>query len=177
MGCSMTAKKAHKKPTTTRQEPLFGPKREERLEPIHVETSLSPIVDKRSYDHFIKVISLRIYVEFEKTMKDAGLEKPELSLVGFDLKKAVSATDLRMADYIALNARLIQERAFVDQSDFASRYMPRVMRQMAEEGAGDIGGYIEGKVQHDIMMEIRAIAMQHIPEGERYSYRNTLKVL
>jgi hypothetical protein len=48
---------------------------------------------------------------------------------------------------------------------------------MAEDGSSDISAYLEGKVQHDIMMEIRAIAMRHIPEAERYSYRHKLKVL
>lgn len=170
----MTIKKIRKKPHVG-QAPAFGQTPEEHIGPV--DSSLSPIVDKKTYDQFIKAISLRIYVEFEKTLKGAGIEKPELSLVGFDLKKAASETDVRMADYIALNARLILERAFVDRYDFASKYTPRVMRQMAEDGSSDISMYLEGKVQHDIMMEIRAISMHHIPEAERFSYRHKLKVL
>jgi hypothetical protein len=168
----MTLKKIHKKPSL---DVALGQKPEEHLEPA--DSSLSPIVDKKSYDQFIKAVSLRIYVDFEKTLKGAGVEKPELSLVGFDLKRSSSETDIRMADYIALYSRLILERAFVDCYDFVSRYTPRVVRQMAEDGSSDISAYLEGKVQHDIMMEIRAIAMRHIPEAERYSYRHKLKVL
>jgi hypothetical protein len=169
----MTAKKTHKKPPA-KQAQAYVQKPEER--PGRVDDSLSPIVDKKSYDRFIKAISLRIYVDFEKTLSGTGVDKPELSLVGFDLKRSATEMDVRMADYIALNARLMLERAFVDRYDFASN-MPRVMRQMAEDGSCDISAYLEGKVQHDIMMEIRAIAMNHIPEAERYSYRHKLKVL
>jgi hypothetical protein len=169
----MTVKKIYKKPSVN-QAPAFGQKPEEHLGPV--DSNLSPIVDKKSYDQFIKAISLRIYVDFEKTLKGAGVEKPELSLVGLDLKRTASETDMRMADYIALYSRLILERAFVDRYDFASK-MPRVVRQMAEDGSSDISTYLEGKVQHDIMMEIRAIAMHHIPEAERFSYRHKLKVL
>ncbi len=167
----MTTKKTHKKPPANK---AFGQKTEEYLGPVDV--SLSPIVDKKSYDRFIKAVSLRIYVDFEKTLKAAGVERPELSLVGFDLKRSAAEMDVRMADYIALYSRLILERAFVDRFEFASE-MPRVMRQMAEGGPGDVSACLEGKVQHDIMMEIRAIAMLHIPEAERYSYRHKLKVL
>ena len=167
----MTTKKIYKKPSLDK---AFGQKPEEHLGPV--DSSLSPIVDKKSYDQFIKAVSLRIYVDFEKTLKEAGAERPELSLVGFDLKRSASETDVRMVDYIALYSRLILERAFVDRYDFASK-MPRVMRQMAEDGSSDISTYLEGKVQHDIMMEIRAIAMHHIPEAERFSYRHKLKVL
>ncbi len=169
--CSMTTRNIHKKPS---REKAPDQKPEERLGPV--DSSLSPIVDKKSYDQFIKAVSLRIYVDFENTLKGAGVEKPELSLVGFDLKRAASDTEIRMADYIALYARLILEKAFVDRYDFASK-VPRVMRQMDKDGSSDISSYLEGKVQHDIMMEIRAIAMHHIPEAERYSYRHKLKVL
>ena len=170
----MTVKKIYKRPAA-KQAQAFGQKPEGRPGPV--DDSLSPIVDKRSYDHFIKAISLRIYVDFEKTLKGAGAEKPELSLVGFDLKKSSSETEIRMADYIALYSRLILERAFVDCYDFASKYTPRVMRQMAEDGSSDISAYLDGKVQHDIMMEIRSIAMNHIPEADRFGYRHKLKVL
>ncbi len=167
----MTAKKTRKKPPANK---AFGQKTEECLGPVDVD--LSPIVDKKSYDRFIKAVSLRIYVDFEKTLKGAGVERPELSLVGFDLKRSATEMDVRMADYIALYSRLILERAFVDRFEFASG-MPRVVRQMAEGNSGDVSSCLEGKVQHDIMMEIRAIAMLHIPEAERYSYRHKLKVL
>ncbi len=169
----MTTRKISKKPPENIAQ-ASGKKPEEYLE--LADKDLSPIVDKKSYDHFIKTVSLRIYVEFEQTLKGAGIEKPELSLVGFDLKRSASETDTRMADYIALYSRLILERAFVDRYDFASK-MPRVIRQMAEDGSDDISAYLEGKVQHDIMMEIRAIAMHHIPEADRFSYRHKLKVL
>lgn len=172
----MTAKKAKRKPAPT-QAPLFGNKPEEHLEPARWEESLSPIVDKKSYDRFIKIIALRVYSEFEKTLRDAGLEKPELSLVGFDLKRTVTDADVRMADYIALNARVIIDKAFTDRGDFAEKYMPRVMREMAADGSVDPAAHMESKVRHDIMMEIRSIAMAHIPEGDRYGYRHKLKVL
>lgn len=171
----MTVKKALKKPIA-KHAPAADKKTGEHPEPV-ADLSLSPIVDKRTYDRFIKVISLRIYSEFEKTMKTAGIEKPELILVGFDLNRAASDLDGRMVDYIALNARIILEKAFVDRSDYAAKNMPRAMHQMEEDGANDVAGYVEGKVQHDIMMEIRAIAMLHIPESERFSYISKLKVL
>lgn len=167
----MTAKKAYTKPKVD-EEPIIG-----CMEPSSAMVGLSPITDKRSYDLFIKAISLRIYAEFEKAMREAGIEKPELSLVGFDLKKAATELDVRMANYIALIARLAMERAFVDCYDFASSYMPRVIRHMEEDGSSDVSEYLEGKLQRDIMMEIRSIAMQHIPEEERFSYRHKLKVL
>ena len=172
----MTVKKAHKKPAP-KQAPLFGQKPEEHLEPAQPDESLALIVDKKSYDHFIKVISLRIYIEFEKTLRDADIQRPALDLVGFDLKKAASESDVRMANYIALNARVILEKAFADPGEFAARYMPRVMHEMAGSGSTDLAQHMESKVQHDIMMEIRSIAMQHIPEDERYSYRHKFKVL
>jgi hypothetical protein len=172
----MTVKKAHKKPAP-KQAPLFGNKPEEHLEPANLGENLSPIIDKKSYDRFIKIISLRVYAEFEKTLKDAGLEKPELSLVGFDLKKTATDSDKRMSDYIALNARVIIEKAFPDRRDFAEKYMPRVVREMAVDGSVDPVGHMESKVQHDLMMEIRSIAMTHIPESDRYGYRHKLKVL
>lgn len=167
----MTTKNSHKKPSASGK---FGQKPEEHLKAV--DDDLSPIADKRSYDQFIKNISLRIYVDFEKTLSVAGAARPELDLVGFDLKKSATDTEVRMADYIALYSRLILEKAFVDRYDFAST-VPRVVRQMAANGSSDILAYLEGKVQRDIMMEIRAIAMQHIPEAERYSYRHKLKVL
>src|SRR5271157_1361660 len=172
----MTGKKTHKKPLNE-QAPLFEHKAAEQIEPLHVDLSLAPIVDKRSYDRFIKIISLRVYTEFEKTMKDAGILRPELELVGFDLKKMATETDARMSNYVALNARLILEKAFVDCYDYASKYMPRVMREMHIAGSVDIAEFMEDKIRHDIMMEIRSIAMVHIPESERYGYRNKLKVL
>lgn len=180
----MPGKKPIKKPTI-KQAQLSSEKFKENiehkpvehLEPAHVESSLAPIIDKRSYDHFIKTISLRVYVEFEKTLKDNGVEKPELALVGFDLKKASTESEVRMSNYVALNARLIMERAFVDHRDYASKYMPRVIREMNESGSEMLHEFMESKLQHDIMMEIRSIAMMHIPEDQRFNYRSMLKVL
>jgi len=172
----MTAKKAQKK-ASPKQAPLFGHQAEEYVEPANIEASLSPIIDRKSYDRFIKTISLRIYTEFEKTLRDAGVTRPELALVGFDLKKAAADLDVRMSNYVALNARLIREKAFVDGPDYAVKYMPRVMREMQERGTADLEGHMESKIQHDIMMEIRTIAMVHIPESERFDYRSKLKVL
>lgn len=169
-------KKARKK-ASPKQAPLFGQQAEENIEPANIEASLSPIADRKSYDRFIKTISLRIYTEFEKTLRDAGVARPELALVGFDLKKAAADLDIRMSNYVALNARLILEKAFVDSYDYAVNYMPRVMREMREKDTADLAGHMESKIQHDIMMEIRTIAMVHIPESERFSYRNKLKVL
>jgi hypothetical protein len=97
--------------------------------------------------------------------------------VGFDLKKSATETDIKMSNYVALNARLILEKAFVDSYDYANKYMPRVIREMQETGSSDMAGHMESKIQHDIMMEIRTIAMVHIPESERYSYISKLKVL
>jgi hypothetical protein len=172
----MTVKKAKKK-ASTKQAQLFGQKTEEHVEPANIETNLSPIVDKKTYDKFVKTISLRIYTEFEKTLRDAGVARPELTLVGFDLKKSATDIDIKMSNYVALNARLIQEKAFVDSYDFANTYMPRVVREMQEVGSSDMAGHMESKIQHDIMMEIRTIAIVHIPESERYSYISKLKVL
>ncbi|HTY89846.1 MAG TPA: hypothetical protein VMC84_01590 [Methanocella sp.] len=167
----MTVNKGHKKPAP-KQAPLFGQKPEEHLDPA--EENLSLIIDKRSYDRFIKVIALRIYTDFEKKLRDSGVQRPELSLVGYDLTKTTTESDIRMANYIALNARIILDKAFADPREFASRYMPRVMHESAD---GDLAGHMESKVQHDIMMEIRSIAMQHIPEDERFGYRHKFKVL
>lgn len=172
----MTVKKSHKKPAP-KQAPLFGQKPEEHLEPAHPDENLTLIIDKKSYDRFIKVISLRVYTEFERTLRETGINRPELALVGFDLKKAALESDVRMSNYIALNARIMIEKAFADPEEFASKYMPRVMHEMAASGSAGLRSHIEGKVQHDIMMEIRSIAMQHIPEGERYGYRHKFKVL
>lgn len=172
----MTGKKAHKKPPT-KQAPLFEQKTSEQIEPAHIEQNLSPIIDRKSYDKFIKTISLRVYCEFEKTMNEAGVQKPELILVGFDLKKTATEMEVRMSNYVALNARLILEKAFVDRYDYVTKHMPRVMREIQEAGSSDIGDYMESKVQHDIMMEIRSIAMVHIPEDQRFDYRSKLKVL
>lgn len=172
----MTVKKAHRKPAP-KQAPLFGQKPEQHLEPAHPDENLSLIVDKKSYDRFIKVISLRVYTEFERTLKDTGIQRPELSLVGFDVKKAATESDVRMSNYIALNARIIMEKAFADPADFAAKYMPRVMRELTITGSADLTGHMESKIRHDIMMEIRSIAMQHIPENERFSHRHEFKVL
>jgi hypothetical protein len=172
----MTVKKSHKKPAP-KQAPLFGQKPEEHLEPAHPDENLTLIIDKKSYDRFIKVISLRVYTEFERTLRETGVHRPELALVGFDLKKAALESDVRMSNYIALNARIMIEKAFADPEEFASKYMPRVMHEMAASGSAGLRSHIEGKVQHDIMMEIRSIAMQHIPESERYGYRHKFKVL
>jgi len=172
----MTVKKAHKKPAP-KQAPLFGQKAEEHLEPAKPDENLSLIVDKRSYDRFIKVISLRIYTEFERTLREAGTERPELSLIGFDLKKTANEADVRMSNYIALNARVIMEKAFADPREYAAQNMPRVMHEMSRTASEDLASHMESKVQHDIMMEIRSIAMQHIPEDERFSYRHKFKVL
>ena len=172
----MTVKKAQKK-ASSKQTPLFGQKAEEHVEPANIDTSLSPIIDKKSYDRFIKTISLRIYTEFEKTLRDAGVARPELTLVGFDIKRSATDMDIKMSNYVALNARLILDKAFVDSYDFANLYMPRVMREMQEAGSSDMSGHMESKIQHDLMMEIRTIAMVHIPESERYDYRSKLKVL
>ena len=169
-------KKARKK-ASPKQAPLFGQQAEEHVEPANIEANLSPIVDRKSYDRFIKTISLRIYGEFEKTLRDAGVARPELALVGFELRKTTSDLDIKMSNYVALNARLILEKAFVDSRDYAMKFMPRVMREMQERGTTDLAGHMESKIQHDIMMEIRTIAMVHIPESERFDYRNKLMVL
>ncbi|MCD1295612.1 hypothetical protein CUJ83_11440 [Methanocella sp. CWC-04] len=183
----MSAKKTTKKGSHTRkgkQASLFEPVRKEKTAPEKENTQvkpfemeLSPIIDKKSYDNFIKVISLRIYSDFERSLKSEGIEKPELSLVGFNLAKVSSELETKMANYVCINSRLIMDRAFVDVHDYAARFMPRVIREMHANGAsGDhLPEYVESKVQRDIMMEIRAIALQHIPDEERYSYANKLK--
>jgi hypothetical protein len=176
----LTGKKAHKKPLEE-QAPLFDKKFEqkagEQIEPAQVEQDLSPIIDRKTYDKFIKAISLRVYLEFEKTMREEGVQRPEIVLVGFDLKKTTTEMEVRMSNYVALNARLILEKAFVDRYDYVTKHMPRVMREMHEAGSSDVSDYMESKVQHDLMMEIRSIAMVHIPEDQRFSYISKLKVL
>jgi len=135
----MTVKKTHKKPAP-KQAPLFGEKPEEHLEPAHPDENLTLIVDKKSYDRFIKVISLRVYTEFERTLRDTGAKRPELDLVGFDLKKASTDPEVRMSNYIALNARIMVEKAFADPEEFAAKYMPRVMHEMAAGGSSSLRG-------------------------------------
>ena len=148
------------------------PPAEEQLAPL--EMKLEPITDKRSYDTFLKTIALRVYHEFETSLRDEGVERPEISLVGFDAAKATTPAEVRMGDYVALNARLMVEKAFVNLPEYAAKDMPRVMRHMEAEG-GDLATRVESKVQRDLTMEIRAFAMQHIPEGERFRYINKLK--
>jgi hypothetical protein len=135
---------------------------------------LEPITDKGSYDRFLKTIALRIYHEFETSLRDEGVERPDVTLVGFDMGKTTTPAEVRMADYMALNARLIVEKAIVDLPEFAGRHMPRVMRLMETHG-GKLAEHMEGKVQRDLVMEIRAIAIQHIPEADRFRYISKLK--
>jgi hypothetical protein len=66
------------------------------------------------------------------------------------------------------------EKAFADLPGYAAKHMPRVMRHMEAEG-GELATRVESKIQRDLTMEIRAFAMQHIPEGERYHYISKLK--
>jgi hypothetical protein len=143
------------------------------------EMKLEPIVDKKTYDSFLKAIAMRVYTEFDKSLKGEGIARPELSLVGFDFRKTDSPAEIRMSDYVALNARLIVERAFVDIHSYAHNFMPKVFRDMdADKSNVDkLHAYIESKVQRDLMMEIRTIAMIHIPEKDRYSYVSKLKEL
>ena len=138
------------------------------------EMKLEPITDKLSYDRFLKTIGLRIYNEFDTSLRGDGMERPDIVLVGFDMGKATTPSEIRMADYLALNARLVVEKAFIDMPEFAERHMPRVMRLMETHG-GKLAEHVESKVQRDLLMEIRAIAMQHIPEAERYRYISKLK--
>ena len=143
------------------------------------EMKLEPIVDKKTYDNFLKVIAMRVYTEFDTALKSEGIIRPELSLVGFDFRKTDSPAETRMADYMALNARLIVERAFVDIQSYAQNFMPKVFRDMdADKSNVDkLHTYIESKVQRDLMMEIRTIAMIHIPVNERFTYISKLKEL
>ncbi len=173
--------KISKKPCrqSTLQEPKQEPRRvaeppvNEQIAPR--EMKLDPIEDRQSYDRFIKTISLRIYHEFETSLRNEGVERPEISLVGLDVRKAGTQSEVRMSDYMVLNARLIVEKAFVDIQEYAVKHMPRVMREIHATGGDNLAGYVEGKVQRDLVMEIRAIAMQHIPEAERYRYISKLK--
>jgi len=144
------------------------------------EMKLEPIIDKTTYDNFLKAIAMRVYIDFEKTLKDEGIDRPELYLVGFDICKIESPAEIRMSEYVALNARMIVERAFMNLGTFVQACMPRVLREMdAIEGGDDIDFqlFVESKVQRDLMMEIRAIAMIHIPVDQRFSYINRLKEL
>jgi hypothetical protein len=173
--------KISKKPCkqSTLQEPNQEPRRvaeppvNEQIAPR--EMKLDPIEDRQSYDRFIKTISLRIYHEFETSLRNEGVERPEISLVGLDVRKSETQSEVRMSDYMVLNARLIVEKAFVDIQEYAVKHMPRVMREIHATGGDNLAGYVEGKVQRDLVMEIRAIAMQHIPEAERYRYISKLR--
>lgn len=140
------------------------------------EMKLEPIVDKRTYDNFIRAIAQRIYTEFERSLSGEGVLRPEIALAGFELQNVETPGDVRMADYVALNSRLIVERAFTDMTEHVSRYMPRVTREM-ETHDGSLTEHVESRVQRDIVMEIRAIAIQHMPEDERFSFRHKLKGL
>lgn len=143
------------------------------------ELKLEPIVDKKTYDNFLKAIAMRVYTEFEKTLQSEGVARPELCIVGFDISKIDTPAEVRMSEYVALNARLIVERAFVDIRDYAHSNMPRVFREMEADKntSDDLIPYIESKVQRDLTMEIRAIAMIHIPDAEKFSYVSKLKQL
>jgi hypothetical protein len=176
-GPSKIAKKPARQATLQDRQPeiMHDPAgQDEQLAPH--EMKLEPIMDKRSYDHFIRAISLRIYIEFERTICGEGGARPEVALAGFDLRNIDRPEDVRMADYVALNARLIVERAFTDLQGYVARYMPRIAREVETHG-GSLAQHVESKVQRDIVMEIRAIAIQHMPEGDRYSYRHKLKDL
>jgi len=180
-GAAMPGKSIHKKPTI-KQAHLTSDKEDhavkgEQVETAHFEMNLSPIVDRRSYDNFIKVISLRIYTEFEKKLRENGVDLPELKLVGFELLKTPTDLDVRMANYVAVNSRLVLERAFIDPFTYAEKHMPRVMRQVHELGADKLQECMENKIQHDIMMEIRSIAIMHVPEDRRFKYISNLKEL
>lgn len=137
------------------------------------EMKLSPIVDKRSYDAFIRSLSMGIYLDFERTLKEQAVERPELRIVGLDLTKATTEMETRMADYVALNARLTRERAFVDIDGYVEQYLPRIARE--SDSKEKLLEYVESRVQRDIAMEIRAIAIQHIPDEERYRYMHKFK--
>lgn len=141
------------------------------------EINFSPITDRKSYDSFIKNISIKIYTDFDNTLRSGGIERPELSLVGFDLKKASSELEEKMVNYVAMNARLIVDRAFTDIHEYAHNHMPRVLREMHQTGSeiDRLPEFVEGKVQRDIVMEIRAIAMNHIPDEEKYKHASKLK--
>jgi len=143
------------------------------------ELKLEPIVDKKTYDNFLKAIAMRVYTEFDNALKSEGIARPELSLVGFDFRKTDSPAETRMSDYMSLNARLIVERAFVDSQGYAHAFMPKVFRDMEADksNADKLHAYIELKVLRDLMMEIRTIAMIHIPDNERFKYISKLKEL
>jgi hypothetical protein len=172
--------KISKKPAkqSTLQEPVKQKAREQEP-PVNEqvaphEMKLEPITDRASYDRFLKTIALRVYHEFETSLRNEGAVRPEISLVGFDPAKAATPAEVRMGDYVALNARLMAEKAFADLPGYAAKHMPRVMRHMEAEG-GELATRVESKIQRDLTMEIRAFAMQHIPEGERYHYISKLK--
>lgn len=175
-GPSKILKKSGKQSTLheTRQQTAREPEPQSGRQVTPHEMKLEPITDKPSYDRFLKTIALRIYHEFETSLRGEGVERPEISLVAFDMEKATSQTELRMGDYVALNARLIVEKAFVDMPGYAAMHMPRAVRQMEAQG-GNLAMHVENKVQRDLVMEIRAIAMQHIPDAERYRYISKLK--
>jgi hypothetical protein len=172
--------KISKKPAkqSTLQEPKLSPVKKpeppvsEQVAPH--EMKLEPITDRPSYDRFLKTIALRVYHEFETSLRDEGVERPEIMLVGFDIGKTASPAEVRMGDYVALNARMMVEKAFVDLPGYATKCMPRVMRHLEAEG-GELAERVEGKVQRDLTMEIRAFAMQHIPEADRYRFISKLK--
>ena len=178
-GPSKILKKAKQ---STLQEPGHEQRHEQRHESaagaqiVPHEMKLEPIKDKHSYDRFMKTISLRIYHDFETSLREEGVERPEISLVGFDVLRVATLSEQRMSDYVALNARMIVEKAFVDLPEHAAKHMPRVMRHMDAHG-GEVADHVEDRVKHDIMMEIRALAMLHIPEEERYRYISKLKEL
>ena len=177
---SRAAKKPCRQATLQDRAPSpTGPKLETeppREQLVPHEMKLEPIVDKRSYDAFIRTIALRMYGEFEKALAGESIERPEVALAGLELSEEGTPEQIRMTDYIALNARLIVEKAIPDVPGYALRYMPRVARELEENG-GRLEEHVEARVQRDLVMEIRAIAIQHLPEGERFSFRHKLKGL
>ena len=57
-------------------EPKAGPEPAAGEKVVPHEMKLEPIKDKPSYDRFLKTISLRIYHEFETSLRGEGVERP-----------------------------------------------------------------------------------------------------
>lgn len=170
-----TLKKPGKQTVLQIQPPVKNNSGTEQL--AQYEMKLEPISDKKSYENFVKITSMKIYREFEKSLRNEGVDRPEIMLVGFDAGNTSTPAGVRMAEYLALNARLMTERAFMDLTGYVKSFMPRVAREMEFDRSDDaqLLNYVESRIRRDLMMEIRVIAMLHIPEEERFRYVGKLK--
>jgi len=127
----MTVKKTHKKPAP-KQAPLFGEKPEEHLEPAHPDENLALIVDKKSYDRIHKSHNRFAFIRNSKGRSGIRERRgPSWTWSGFDLKKPRRTRKSGCRTTSALKRPDNGREGFADPEEFAAKYMPRVMHEMA----------------------------------------------